>query len=90
LIRGQEGGWRQEVICEHLWDHPEIPQTECLRTDRWKYIRYWKHPEYEELYDLHSDPHEAENLAGYRAHADLLVDLRRRCAQRFDALRRAE
>ncbi len=87
LIMGQAGGWRQEVICEHLWDHPEIPQTECLRTDRWKYIRYWKHPEYEELYDLHNDPHEAENLAGNPARADLLMDLRRRSARRFEMLR---
>ena len=36
LRTGQEAPdppWRTEVRTEHLWDHPEIPRTEAVRTD---------------------------------------------------------
>ena len=80
LLRGEAPPWRREVFTEHLWDHPRIPRTEGLRTERWKYIRYLDHPEYEELYDLERDPHEARNLALEPAHAERLEELRARCA----------
>lgn len=79
LLRGEAPAWREELFTEHLWDHPRLPRTEGLRTERWKYIRYLDHPEYEELYDLEADPHEARNLAGAPEHAGLLADLRARC-----------
>ena len=79
LLRGEPVTWREEVFTEHLWEHPRIPRTEGLRTDRWKYIRYLDHPEYEELYDLQSDPHEAQNLAAAPEHAERLAELRSRC-----------
>jgi len=63
LMRNDFKGWRKEVLTEHLWDRDDIPQTEAVRTKRWKYIRYQKHPEYEELYYLKNDPNEAVNLA---------------------------
>ena len=81
LIKGQAGGWRQEVICEHLWDHPQIPQTEGLRTGGWKYIRYLKHPEYEELYNLTDDPNESQNLAFDPGQSLRSQNLRRRCQE---------
>ena len=56
IINGSRVNWRKEILTEHLWDHPEIPQTEAVRTERWKYIRYPQHPEFEELYDLRNDP----------------------------------
>jgi arylsulfatase A-like enzyme len=79
LLRGEAPAWREELFTEHLWDHPRLPRTEGLRTERWKYIRYLEHPEYEELYDLEADPHEARNLAGAPEHAGRLADLRARC-----------
>jgi arylsulfatase A-like enzyme len=78
--------WRTEIFCEELWDHPEIPQSECVRTDRWKYIQYPKHPEYVELFDLRSDPDEKENLAGDPRFARELADLRTRCNRRIKDL----
>ena len=80
---------RGEVFCEHLWDHPDIPQTECLRADGWKYIRYPQHPEFEELYELTSDPHESRNLAGDPARGGILNDYRQRCRERADKAGRA-
>ncbi|MBM3312058.1 MAG: sulfatase [Candidatus Aminicenantes bacterium] len=73
--------WREDIFCEELWDHPEIPQSECVRTDRWKFIQYPKHPEYVELFDLEDDPMEKHNLAGQQAHRPRLEDLRERCRQ---------
>jgi arylsulfatase A-like enzyme len=63
LLEGTPQNWRTEILTEHLWDHPDIPQTEAVRTEKWKYIRYPQHPEFEELYALQQDPTEANNLA---------------------------
>jgi arylsulfatase A-like enzyme len=63
VISGDNVTGRKEILTEHLWDRPEIPITEAVRTNRWKYIRYPQHPEYEELYDIRNDPDEKINLA---------------------------
>ena len=62
LIQGEKPDWRTEVLCEHLWDKSDIPLTECLRTERWKYIRYNKLKGMDELYDLKADPYEITNV----------------------------
>jgi len=57
--------WRTEIFVEHLFDHPDIPKHEGVRGSRYKYARYFEQePSYEVLYDLESDPLEANNLAG--------------------------
>lgn len=81
LMKGEIQSIRTEIFCEHLWDHPQIPQTEGLRARGWKYIRYLKHPEYEELYDLVSDPDESQNLAYDPIQSLRLQSLRRRCRE---------
>jgi arylsulfatase A-like enzyme len=79
LCMGHTQGWRSEVFCEHLWDYFEIPQTEAVRTKRWKYIRYPGHPGFEELLDLARDPHEEVNLADRIEHQARVRDFRKRC-----------
>ena len=79
LLERRTKEWRREIFTEHLWDHPRIPQTEAIRTGRWKFIRYPRHPEYEELYDLFEDPGEERNLAGREKLRGRLDSLRRRC-----------
>ena len=87
LLRGDAPhDWRTEVFTEHLWDYDRIPRTEALRTQRWKYIRYLDHPEYEELYDLERDPHEELNLADDPRHAASLRTMRARCSTRGEEL----
>lgn len=54
---------REAFLCEHLWELDEIPSSEGIRTERWKYMRYRFIPGWEELYDLAADPEEAVNLA---------------------------
>ena len=80
LCRGQQRvKWRNDFLCEHLFNHPRIPKSDGVRTKRWKYIRYFEQrPEYEELYDLARDPHETHNLAADARYAGRLAQLRRR------------
>jgi arylsulfatase A-like enzyme len=79
LLRNRVQGWRKEIFCEELWDHPEIPRSECVRTDRWKFIQYPEHPEYVELFDLAADPQEKCNLAGEKGRENRLEKLREHC-----------
>jgi len=81
LMGRTKPAWRREIFCEELWGHPEIPQSECVRTDRWKYIQYPKHPDYVELFDLENDPREKHNLAGEARYGATLEDLRTRCGR---------
>lgn len=72
--------WREDWFYEHHYGHKgRIPRTEGVRGTRWKYTRYLdSDPLYEELFDLVRDPHEQDNLAKDRAHADRLQQMRRR------------
>ena len=86
LLGRRTPAWRTEIFCEELWDHPEIPRSECVRTERWKYIQYPAHPEYVELFDLANDPDEKRNLAGDPGHARVLAELRERCGRTIQGL----
>ncbi len=79
LVNDERVNWRDYVFCEHLFERHDIPQSEGIRTDRWKYLRYRHQTNSEELYDLHVDPHETVNLAWRDAYFDVLVDLRNEC-----------
>lgn len=79
LINGQQTDWRSFIFCEHLWDHPQIPQSECIRDENWKYIRYQQHPEFIELYNLKKDPHEKINLADLAEYSDLIKGYSLKC-----------
>jgi arylsulfatase A-like enzyme len=80
LLNGGNPEWRTDFLCEHLFEHPNIPKSEGVRTQRWKYIRYFEQqPVYEELYDLENEPHEAYNLTGNPKYAGELERLRKRC-----------
>ena len=81
LVEGSADGWRTEFFCEHLFNRPDIPKSEGVRTERWKYIRYFERdPIYEELYDLEKDPHESRNLVGDPDFSDRIAEMRLRRA----------
>jgi len=89
LLDGRKTAWRTEMFCEHLLKNPAIPQSEGVRTERWKYFRYRDHEGFEELYDLTADPMEKHNLASDEAHKRQLQTLRRRCDEMIASLSKA-
>lgn len=72
---------RDTILIEHLWNFDEIPPSEGIRTNQWKYFRYVNNKNWEELYDLHSDPIEAINLANDDKYTVILKNLRTACDQ---------
>ncbi|RMD83169.1 MAG: arylsulfatase, partial [Lentisphaerae bacterium] len=45
LMHGEDVNWRTEFMTEQLMDIQNYPRSESLRTERWKYIRYFKRTE---------------------------------------------
>jgi arylsulfatase A-like enzyme len=73
---------RDAILVEHLWDLPDIPSSEGIRTDRWKYFRYILIEAPEELYDLKNDPLEKINLATDPQYKKILLGLRKQCEEK--------
>jgi arylsulfatase A-like enzyme len=70
LLTSKPANWRTEFFYEHPYLPGEgmyIPKSEGVVTQSWKYIMYYngsiehKHPVYQELFDVSSDPHEKIN-----------------------------
>lgn len=77
LFYGETKTTRTEFFYEHRFSHPRIPKSEGIRTERWKYLRYYEQdPVVEELYDLQNDPWETSNLSGTKELEDLISELR--------------
>ena len=62
VVEGKKVKSREYILFEHLWDFKSIPQSECVRSNGYKLIRYQQHPGFEEFYDLTADPDEVRNL----------------------------
>jgi arylsulfatase A-like enzyme len=75
---------RKYLLFEHLWNIPQIPSSEGIRTERWKYFRYRFIDAPEELYDLKKDPRETINLAKDPAYRRILDQLRTECDSQIE------
>lgn len=64
LVRDPAIDWRREFYYEHAFEHPAIPKSEGVRTERWKYI-HWpgQANRTHMLFDLKNDPQEETDLA---------------------------
>ena len=71
--------WRKEFFFEHMYQPKRvfIPPTVGIRTDRWKYVDFYKN-DFQQLYDLKNDPNEQFNLANSAEHQSILQDLSKR------------
>jgi arylsulfatase A-like enzyme len=77
ILKGQDIPWREEVYYEYYWEaaFPQTPTLFAVRDQRFKYIYNHGVWDINELYDLHNDPYEINNLirdTGYRAQGLLL------------------
>jgi arylsulfatase A-like enzyme len=78
---------RDFILIEHLWKLPDIPSSEGIRTDKWKYFKYKYIQAPEELYDLEKDPMETKNLAQEQSHQKILRKLRDKFTRKVQQLR---
>lgn len=67
---------RDTILIEHIWDFSEIPPSEGVRTQEWKYFRYVNDKTIEELYNLKKDPKEINNLIGKKKYKKVADNLR--------------
>jgi N-acetylglucosamine-6-sulfatase len=80
LLQGDSEGWRESMLVEFYTYENPMPwlldmDYRALRTDRYKYIHWMKHPDLDELYDLQADPYETQNLVNDPRLADLKRNL---------------
>ncbi|HTM49197.1 MAG TPA: sulfatase [Bryobacteraceae bacterium] len=80
LLKGDTKGWRTSFLIERFSDKvfPRVADMgyQCVRNERWKYIRYTELSGMDELYDLRSDPCEMKNLIHERAARNTLAQLK--------------
>jgi len=77
LLMGKNITWRTRIFYEYYWEH-EYPQTPTMfgvRTDRYKYIRYYGIWDTDEFYDLEKDPYETHNLISEPELQDTIIKL---------------
>ena len=80
LVKGETVSWRDQWYYSHLFDHPQIPKSEGVRTDSWKYFRFLGvDPKAEYLYDLKSDPLEKQNLISSKDQVNRANSMRASC-----------
>ena len=79
VSEGKNKNKHERILIEHLWEIPQIPSSEGIRTEKWKYFRYRFIDAPEELYDLENDSLEINNLSGKKEYEEILVKLREEC-----------
>jgi arylsulfatase A-like enzyme len=81
-LAAEKPQWRDEFFYEHatIRNTDFIPSSQALVRKDLKYI-YWPDFQHEELFNLAADPLEEHNLAGQKAQAATLEQLRKRFAE---------
>ena len=75
--------WRKDWLYEY-YEYPgfeNVRPCRGVRTDRYKFIHFFIEPQEFELYDLHTDPDEMNNLYGKPEYAELTAHLERTTQQ---------
>lgn len=78
LLEGEEPEWRDRLYYEYFWERPfpQTPTVHAVRTDKYKFIRYYGVWDINELYDLENDPLEMNNLIRSPEHQEIAKELR--------------
>lgn len=77
LLKGDSTVWRDKIFYEYFWefDFPMTPTVFGVRSDKYKYIRYYGIWDTNELYDLEKDPDETTNLINKPEYAEIAKKL---------------
>lgn len=77
VLKDAKAPFRTSFLGEYFVEKvaTKVPEWQSVRTPRWKYIRYTKHPNLDEMYDLSVDPHELTNLYGKPGYSNTLDQL---------------
>ena len=89
LWRDPASPGRETVYTEYFLEKvaPQVPAWQAVRSQHWKYIRYPENAEWDELYDLQSDPHEERNLVNDSASQQALAQMRSELQRLVDDLK---
>jgi arylsulfatase len=79
LVRSDTGNWRETLDLEHWRCYSSHNNWNALTDARYKYI-FCAYDGSEQLFDLHNDPNELQDLASVAAHRGLLEQWRARLA----------
>ena len=78
LFRDPGAGWRDDLMCE-FHGHRFLYSQRIVRWDNYKFV--FNPPDWDELYDLTTDPHETSNLIRDPGHATVAEEGRQRLLQ---------
>lgn len=87
LFRDPSAPWRSAVLTEYFLEKvaPQVPPWQAVRTERWKYIHYIDHADWDELYDLRADPKEERNFIHNPAAEGPLREMRKELQRLLNA-----
>ena len=81
-IEADSVSWRNDFLYEHPFQHPDIPKSEGVVSEKYKYILYYEqNPVYEEFFDLQNDPHETRNLISDKKYKMIIDEHKKRYNQ---------
>ena len=81
----EQAEWDKELLYEYYWEwnYPQTPTVHALRTERYKYIRYYGIWDSDELYDLEADPQERHNLIREPAQGERVASMKKRLFEKL-------
>ncbi len=84
VFQGRQLRQPRPSLLFEFWPEQNLPRRSCwwkaVRTDRWKFIHFYKEPFVDELYDLKADPFEMNNLIDSPEHQEIVVEMTRELA----------
>ena len=77
MLKVEDVKWRDKIFYEYYWEEnfPQTPTTFGIRTDRYKYIKYWGIWDTDAFYDLEKDPYEMNNLIASPSHQNIIKEM---------------
>jgi N-acetylglucosamine-6-sulfatase len=85
LLEGNNNNWRRSFLMEYYSFENPFPwlidtDYKALRTERYKYIHWFKHENKDELYDLVDDPYEINNLVNRKDMQTVVKEMKEKLA----------